>query len=89
MQCAIIVLDVKLVPFGDCGNGIVEQTFIWGQDAFSEILRKYFSTIRDSDLIILLENGEIAEQGTHGELMALGGRYARMYRTQTGNESRV
>ena len=34
----------------------------------------YLSTIRDSDLIILLEKVEIAEQGTHEEMMALGGR---------------
>ena len=36
----------------------------------------------DSDLIILLEKVEIAEQGTHEEMMALGGRYAQMYRKQ-------
>ena len=42
------------------------------------------STIRDSDLIILLKDGTIAEQGTHDELMALNGQYAAMYRTQIG-----
>lgn len=49
----------------------------------SVIIAHRLSTIRDSDMIILLDNGKIAEQGTHEELMAFGGIYARMYRTQT------
>ncbi|MCI9143135.1 MAG: ABC transporter ATP-binding protein [Lachnospiraceae bacterium] len=54
------------------------------EDRTSVIIAHRLSTIRDSDLILLLENGEIMEQGTHGELMALNGRYAQMYKTQTG-----
>lgn len=54
------------------------------EDRTSVIIAHRLSTIRDSDMIILLEKGEIAEQGTHEELMALDGRYALMYKTQTG-----
>ena len=50
----------------------------------SFIIAHRLSTIRDSDVIILIEGGRIAEQGTHEALMALNGRYASMYRTQTG-----
>lgn len=50
----------------------------------SIIIAHRLSTIRDSDLILLMEHGQIVEQGDHNQLMALNGRYAAMYRTQTG-----
>jgi len=40
------------------------------------------STIHDADLIVVLKNGEIVEQGTHKELVASGGIYANIYRQQ-------
>ncbi|MBQ1431618.1 MAG: hypothetical protein IIZ09_00820 [Ruminococcus sp.] len=36
------------------------------------------STVTDADNICVIEKGRIAEQGTHDELMSLGGRYAQM-----------
>lgn len=50
----------------------------------SFIIAHRLSTIKDSDIIILLENGQIAEMGNHAELMKQNGKYASMYRTQTG-----
>jgi len=52
----------------------------------SFIIAHRLSTIRDSDAIVLIENGRIAEQGTHEELMAENGQYALMYRMQLGLE---
>jgi ABC-type multidrug transport system fused ATPase/permease subunit len=40
------------------------------------------STIRDSDKILVLKEGVVAEQGTHDELMKLGGVYADLYHVQ-------
>jgi ABC-type multidrug transport system fused ATPase/permease subunit len=40
------------------------------------------STIRNSDVIIVLKEGVVAEQGTHDELMKLGGAYADLYHVQ-------
>jgi subfamily B ATP-binding cassette protein MsbA len=42
------------------------------------------STIRDAHNIIVLKEGAVAEQGTHDELVALGGVYADLYRIQVG-----
>src|SRR5262245_50019680 len=42
------------------------------------------STIRDSDKILVLKDGVVAEEGTHDELLALGGFYAELYRVQIG-----
>jgi ABC-type multidrug transport system fused ATPase/permease subunit len=39
---------------------------------------------RDSELILMAENGETVEKGSHRELLALNRHYAAMYRTQTG-----
>ncbi len=47
------------------------------------------STIRNADQILVIEEGRITERGTHAELVALGGSYARMNSIQTANEAGI
>jgi len=51
-------------------------------DRTSFVIAHRLSTIRDADLILVMEDGAIVEQGTHDELLAHGGAYARLYRSQ-------
>jgi ATP-binding cassette, subfamily B, bacterial len=48
----------------------------------SLVIAHRLSTIRAADRILVVEAGRIVESGTHAELLALGGRYADLYRTQ-------
>lgn len=41
-----------------------------------------FSTVRMADKILVIENGEVIEQGTHEDLLQLGGRYAKLFLLQ-------
>ena len=52
------------------------------RDRTSLIVSHRISTVRDADLICVLDEGVIVEQGTHDELLALGGEYADLYERQ-------
>jgi subfamily B ATP-binding cassette protein MsbA len=51
------------------------------------VIAHRLSTIRSADQILVLENGEIVERGSHRELMALGGRYKVLHDTQHAVET--
>ena len=46
------------------------------------IISHRFSTVRNADRIIVIDKGNIAEQGTHEELLALNGKYAKAFKLQ-------
>jgi ATP-binding cassette, subfamily B, multidrug efflux pump len=52
------------------------------QGRTSFVISHRLSTIRDADLILVMEDGHIVEQGTHTELLEAGGAYARLYQAQ-------
>jgi ATP-binding cassette subfamily B protein len=51
-------------------------------DRTSFVIAHRLSTIRDADVILVMESGSIVEQGSHHELLARGGAYARLYAAQ-------
>ena len=54
------------------------------KDRTTVIIAHRLSTIRNADSIIVMDNGSVAEIGTHEDLVALGGIYANLWKVQTG-----
>ncbi|MGX7108638.1 ABC transporter ATP-binding protein [Facklamia miroungae] len=63
-------------------NVIQEAMKVLQKGRTTFIIAHRLSTIQHADQIILMDNGEIKEQGNHDQLMALNGQYAEMYRMQ-------
>lgn len=51
-------------------------------DRTSFVIAHRLSTVQRANVIVVMERGKIAEQGTHEELLALGGLYSKLYRVQ-------
>ncbi len=53
----------------------------------SVLISHRLAAVRDADLVLVLDRGRVAESGTHASLMAAGGLYATLYRTEQAAEA--
>lgn len=65
----------------DLFQAILEES----RDHIMFFISHRLSSVRNADIVFMLENGSIVEQGTHEELMKQGGKYAVMYQMQARN----
>lgn len=76
----LVILDEATSSLDLRSEALVEhamRTLMRGRTSI--VIAHRLSTIRSADRIVVLEGGTVAEQGTHAELLAAGGRYADLY----------
>ena len=85
-----LLLDPPILILDDSTSSVDVGTEYQLQQALAEVIKgrttfviaHSLSTVRDADLILVLDKGEIVERGTHDELVARGGFYSRIYDLQ-------
>jgi ATP-binding cassette subfamily B protein len=80
----VLILDEATSSIDTRTEQLVQQgmdTIMKGRTTF--VIAHRLSTVRNADQIIVLDHGRIVEQGSHDELLALRGRYYRLYEGDT------
>ncbi len=86
----ILILDEATSSLDSESEALIQEGLahlLQGRTTF--VIAHRLSTIRRADQILVVEQGEVVERGTHGELLARGGRYYEMYTKQHGVESNL
>jgi ABC-type multidrug transport system fused ATPase/permease subunit len=82
-QPRVVILDEATASLDSTSEAAVTAALgeaLAGRTAL--VIAHRLSTVRSADRILVLEEGRIVEQGVHADLLAAGGRYAELYRTQ-------
>jgi ABC-type multidrug transport system fused ATPase/permease subunit len=86
----VVILDEATAHLDSESEVAVQEALVEALDGRTAIVIAHrLSTIRAADLIAVVERGRIVERGTHDDLLAAGGRYAALYRTQFAHEERL
>ena len=79
----IVVLDEATAHLDSESEVAVQRALATALEGRTSIVIAHrLSTVRDADTILVVEDGRVAERGTHAELLAADGLYADLYRTQ-------
>ena len=79
----VVVLDEATAHLDSESEAAVQRalrTALTGRTSL--VIAHRLSTVRDADLVLVIDEGRIVERGTHDALLAEGGLYAELYRTQ-------
>ncbi|RXK18154.1 ABC transporter ATP-binding protein [Macrococcus sp. DPC7161] len=84
----ILILDEATASIDSETESIIQNAMdVVKEGRTTFIIAHRLSTIKNATKIIVLDKGEIIESGTHDELIALGGQYAKMYQLQSARQS--
>ncbi|WP_326631545.1 MULTISPECIES: ABC transporter ATP-binding protein [unclassified Streptomyces] len=79
----VVILDEATAHLDNTSEAAVQEALAEAlQGRTAVVIAHRLSTVRTADLILVVENGQVVERGTHEELLASGGRYEELYRTQ-------